>query len=583
MGYLSIVSLFAALLKRRRPVVETTPKYVWLCALISLCCAIAIPVAYRLSPTRTAILPWECETILYHFDARQSNQSVSEFALSAIKNNQGLLSTSAKSFLFGIPTYAIFQSWGWNTTSLRLMAFIFGLGSLLLSFAIIRDLFNTTTALLFVILLSTNPLMLNYMGYGVSQTATLFGCLAGLWSTLKAIRYARNAQLAWAAAAGVLLFLATLNYAPGRIFVIATLGFLLLYCLLLWRWTESTTRSRVCAVIIMLVAGGLFWAQRELNSWSDLTTVRGEQVFMMSKHTDQLALYLGQDSTEEIMKSGKLSFSLMIRFCLAVAWQRFQEFYALFSPFRNFPTHWLRGSQHAEGFSPYASALILPITIGFLTCLRHLFSIRSFLLLTLFVGGLLPLLFTSRVDNHRSFLLLVPITAWGSGGISILIERLRGRALAEAHCALICVGVTACLIANTWNHLGATDQVDPNVSLMLSELDNQLQTQASVVSAGLNCSTQAAVDLRAAENARTATERTPVLWGRDIADKIIDGRFNSDSKELKQIATSAQQNPIITVSALPVTSWASWLRDSNLQVTESAPGNFRVVVAKTRD
>jgi hypothetical protein len=148
---------------------------------------------------------------------------------------------------------------------------------------------------------------------------------------------------------------------------------------------------------------------------------------------------------------------------------------------------------------------------------------------------------------------------------------------------LLFTGITICLIANTWQYLGAPDQVDPNTSLMLSELDNQLESQASVVSAGLNCQTQAAIDLRAAENARTAPDRAPVLWGRDIADKIVDGKFTSDSKDLQEIAASALHNPLITVSSLPVTSWTTWLRDSNLQVTENELGNFRVVVAKTRD
>jgi hypothetical protein len=583
MVYLCLASIVAIALKGKRAQGFVAPKYLSLCAALAVCCAIAIPLAYRILPTETEILSWECETVLNHFEALQNKQSTQDFAHSAIKVNQGLLSTSAKSVLFGIPTYSLFQLWGWSTFSLRFVAFLLGLGALGVSFIVIRDLFNTSTALLFVTLLATNPVMLYYMGYGVSQTATLFGFLLGLCASIKAIFSAKRVQLAWAMAAGALLFLATFNYAPGRIFVAVTLGFLLLYCLPIWRAKSAPARSRLFALTIIVVAGALFWAQREINSLSVLTAVRGEQVFIMAEHTDQLALYLGQKSSEERQRLGYISLWTMLRFCVAVASHRLHEFFVLFSPMKSFPSYWMRGSQHGESFPPYPSALIIPMAIGFFTLLRQLFTLRSLLLLSLFIGGLVPLLFTSRVDNHRAFLLLIPITAWSAHGLSAIREQLRGRWLAETHCALLFTGITICLIANTWQYLGAPDQVDPNTSLMLSELDNQLESQASVVSAGLNCQTQAAIDLRAAENARTAPDRAPVLWGRDIADKIVDGKFTSDSKELQEIAASALHNPLITVSSLPVTSWTTWLRDSNLQVTENELGNFRVVVAKTRD
>ena len=575
--YLTIASILAIAIRKSRIEGNTTPKYLVLCATLSVCCAIAIPLFYRIIPDSTVILPWECETVLDHFEALQTNQTTQEFTLSAIKVNQGLLSTSAKSILFGIPTYSLFQHWGWNTFSLRFVAFLLGLGALGVSLIIIRDLFNTSTALLCVTLLATNPVMLYYMGYGVSQTATIFGFLVGLSAAVKAVLSAKRARLAWAIAAGILLFLATYNYAPGRIFVGITLGFLLVYSLPIWRSNGITNRSRIFALTIVVIAGALFWAQREINSLSALTAVRGEQVFLMANHSDQLALYLGQESSEERQRLGDISLGTLIRFCIAVASHRLHEFFVLFSPMRSFPSYWMRGSQHGEAFTPYASALIIPMAIGFFALLRELFTVRSLLLLSLFFGGLAPLLFTSRIDNHRAFLLIIPLTAWSAHGLSILLKRLRGKWLAETHCALICLAATATLIANAWLHLGVHESVDLNIALASDDLDARLPTGASLVTAGLNCVSQATLDLKIAEGVRVGRTRDGILWGREVGNQLTDQRFTPESKEARDIAASSSRHPVVVLSALPINSFATWLRSSNLQVTESTTGKFTIL------
>lgn len=575
--YIVAVSAISALIKRGSIDNRRSAGYLWLCVLLAVGCAIAIPLAYRITPDRTFILPWECETVLSLFEARQSNLSTWEFAKSALRMNQGLLSTSAKSALYGVPTYAVFETLGWSTFSLRIVAFLLGLGALWVAFIVIRDLFDTTTASLFVVLFATNPVALNYMGYGVSQSATLLGFLAALCATLKAVRYAKRYQFLWSILAGALLVLATYNYAPGRIFVAITLGFLCMYIVPLWRSPSITTRSRISALAVIAVSAGLYWAQREVNPVSELTAVRGEQVFHMAKHTDQLVLYLGEAVVKERLKSGQLSWWTMVEFSLAVASHRLQEFFVLFSPTRGFPSYWLRGSPHADFFTPYASALIIPILIGFLALLRQLFSVRTLLLLCLFIGGTIPLLFTSRVDNHRSFLLLIPITAWAAHGLALLVKRLRGGWFAETHCAVLLLGFTATLIAYAWIHLGVRGEVNPNLSPLLEELNTHLPAGASIVPVSLNCPTEAAVDLVAARTLSNTKAPPPRLWARSVGELLTDQRFTPNVKELPELIASASSNPVVIISGGPISAFSAWLQTTNLVVNEKEVGGFRLI------
>jgi hypothetical protein len=220
------------------------------------------------------------------------------------------------------------------------------------------------------------------------------------------------------------------------------------------------------------------------------------------------------------------------------------------------------------------------MAIGFLALLRQLFTVRSLLLLSLFFGGLAPLLFTSRVDNHRAFLLLIPITAWSAHGLSILFARLRGRWLAETHCALICLGATATLITNAWLHLGVYEPMDSNIALASDELDARLPTGASLVTAGLNCVAQATLDLKVAEAARVGQTRDGIMWGREVGNQLTDQRFTPESKEARDISASASRHPVLVLSALPVNSLTTWLKSSNLQVSESTTGQFSILEIK---
>lgn len=579
-GYLVLTGI-VALLCRRAVKQDQPPIILKLCVILAVCAVGALPLIYRVIPTDTPFLPWECETVLTYVDAYGRGLDVGTFAEEALKTNQGLLSSSGKSLLFGIPTYELMDRFGWSRTMLRLLPYLFGLVSLALGFLAMRGLFSRAVALLFVAVVATNPILPQYMGYGVSQTATLCGFVSALALIVLSLKSASRARYAWAAGAALALLLTIYNYAPGRIYVLATLGFLVVYGFSIVRTADSSKSSRATALLIVALTCGLFFAQLSWNSWSSLMAVRGEQAFLMSKHTDQLAQYLGDIPADKLSGPHGIPLSIKVRFLAAVALERAQEFVSRYTP--SFPreTYFLRGSLHGDTFPPYHGALLIPILIGFFASLRALRSTGNLLLLTIFVGGIAPLLLTNRVDNHRSFLLIVPLSAWAAQGLWLLLRRLRGGWLAEAHCGLIVVAVTASMMATSWFFVGAPEKIEAQTTNAIEHIRPLLNNGASVIPVSLNCQTQAAVSLELGESKRRATVGAPELWEPEFGGRLLDERFRPESNETSKIIESASRAPVVVLSGSPLSQFMTWAKTAPLTVTEERAGPFLVLVLRS--
>lgn len=571
--YLVLSSIVSSV--RNRSHLPNTPTwYLTLGATLAFCTAACLPFMSRLFTSSSLMLPWECETVIHQFEAYQRDQSIPEFAQESLQRNPGLLSTSGHSLLYGIPTFAIFKTFGWNTTSLRLAAYILGLTTLILGFITIRALFNTGVALIFTTMLATNPLLIFYMGYGVSQTATVCGFFAALAFTVHALKSSSRTRFLWAALAGLLLFMATFNYAPARIFVIATIAFLGIYASTALRIPDSSGRSRVVAVMIILIATGLYFAEKRINPSSDFTTVRGEQAFVMLNHRDQLEHYLKEDPEVRSLPPGPVPFGIKAKFLLAVVSERIREFINHYSPLDQLQTYHARGSQHGDGFRPYQSALIIPMIVGLIAGVRTWRTRSSLLLFCLFLLGLAPLLLTNRVDNHRSLLLLFPLTAWAANGAWILLQRLRGSWLSELHAGIIWSVATIAMMLNAWFFMGAPDPVDQGAEQLLSRSSSYIDTGATIIPTMLNCQNLAMLELKLAEAKRVAKHGDVTLWSIEVGEQLIDGRFRTESPELLRIMESAANTPVVIVSAVPLNKFNDWAQQSPLQSTEEREGHF---------
>lgn len=571
--YLVFSTLVSGL--RKRSHVQNKPSwYLTLGATLAFCTAAGLPLMSRVFTPSSLMLPWECETVIHQFEAYQKNQSIPEFAQESLQRNPGLLSTSSNSLLYGIPTFAIFKKFGWNSTSLRLASYILGLASLILGFITTRALFNTGVALIFTTMLATNPLLIYYMGYGVSQTATVCGFFAALALTVYALKSSSRTRIIWSGLAGLLLFMATFNYAPARVFVIATIVFLALYASAILRIPDSSGPSRMAAVFIIILATGLYFAEKRINPLSDFTTVRGEQAFAMLNHRDQLEMYLHNAPEVTSLPPGPVPFAIKAKFLLAVASERIREFINHYSPLDQIHSYHARGSQHGDGFRPYQSALIIPMIIGLIAGIRTWRTRSSLLLFCLFFVGLAPLLLTNRVDNHRSFLLLFPLTAWAAHGAWILLQRLRGGWLAELHAGILWSVATIAMMLNAWFFMGAPDPVDQGAEQLLARSSSYISSGATVIPTALSCQNHAMIELKLAEAKRVAGERSVVLWPIEGGQQLTDERFRVDSPELSRIIESAANTPVVVISGSPLNRFNEWVQQSPLQSTEEHEGQF---------
>lgn len=579
--YLTLASLVGWLTKRT-PSSSSPAWYLRLGLVLALLTAICLPLTSRFFSDSSPMLAWECETVIEHFDAYQRNQSTLEFARASLRRNPGLLSTSGNSLLFGIPTFAVLKTIGWNTFSLRLVSYIMGLASLIIGFVIIRVLFNSSVALIFTAIFATNPLFIYYMGYGVSQTATVCGFFAGLALTLCALKGTPRTSIIWAGLAGLALLMATYNYGPGRIFVIATLVFLALYGSSAIRSPDSTRTSRIAALTIIAITVGLFLIGKKINPSSDFTTVRGEQAFAMLNHQDEVARYLGKSQEIQSLPPGPLPLRVKLEFLLTVVSDRVREFLTRYSPMHGLRTYYERGSQHGEAFRPYQSALIIPMLIGFFAGIRTWRARSSLLLLCLFFVGLVPLFLTNRVDNHRSFLLLLPLTTWAAHGVWILLQRLRGGWVAELHAGAIWCAATIAMALNAWFFLGVSSPVDSGVERLLAHSSTHIKSGASIIPSMFNCQTHAMLALKIAEAKRLAHDSPPVLWPTEFGQQLTDERFRDNLDGLSEILENATVAPVVVISARPLNRFTEWTRQSHLQVSEDQGQPFHFTVLTKR-
>ena len=583
--YCALIYILACSVLSRRKISLSedtiSPGWLKILALLSVMGAVGITLVYRIIPGDSAMLPWECDTVHFFFNAFRDHQSIGEFSWNVFIQKPGLLSASAQTLMYGAPTYAILNSIGWSFAALRITSLLMGVASLALGAYLVRLLFNRTAALLFIIITATNPLFIFYMGYGVSQTATFFGLELALVLVILAITDKSRWAYGKALAASLALFAANYNYAPARIFVLATIIFLVGFTLL--NLTKKTWRRRTVAItaLIALVTTTMFLAEKRLNPHSDFSSVRGEQAFLMARHKQELINYLGESPETRDMNAANLPLIIKVRFLWAIATARGEEMLQLFLPLRRSDTYYLFGYINGETLRPYQAALIFPLLIGLVASIRSRHRLPAAFLASLVFLGILPLLLTNRVDIHRSFLMLIPLGAWIAYGLSLCVERLRGGRLANAHCALVFGLTTMMLFAHDLFFLATQQAVLPSTMLVSQHLAEQFQPGVAIATQGMNCPQQATVDVhlaRAADARGLSIEK--VLPTQATLD-LTDTRFTKDSVSYQLAIEAVKEKTLVVASTVPITLLAADLLANGYTIEAQSIGNCTVVNASS--
>lgn len=536
-----------------------------------------IPLVYRIIPADTFILPWECESVYHYYFALSLKQSPAEFALKSVEENPGVLSASAKSLLYGIPTYFLLHKMGWSVFTLRIVAYAFGLLALIPGYIFAKRLFNPNVALLFVMVLAANTHTIYYMGYGVSPTATLFGLLVALSFCAAAVQARWHHRYPLALIAGLALFAACFNYSTAKIFVVITLASLVTYSVVsMFRW-KAIGQSGLAALLIVLTTLGLLAAERHVNSEADFASARGEQALILMQHKEQIINYLGNTPEVQAIEPSTMPLAMKAQFLIAVAKARLPEFLRAFNPLSGSKAVYPRGVFDAVSMLAYPFGLVLILVAGFGAMIVQLRAPRNSFIICLFVGGILPLLLTTRFDSHRSYILIIPVSTMIAWGTWIALRRLRGGWFREIHCALFSFALAAALIAQSWFFMGIRDFQHRNVWLFARDVEKIIQPGTTIALA-LDCNARALVALQIADVVRINQTANLTLWDPGVGENLLDGQFNPNSVFYERFLKDAARGRAVLLYSTPITQLLNDLKSKPFEVADSSDGTLGTLI-----
>lgn len=584
LGILTLTIMIIGLLFRRRkgaPSDEDASGWLQLSLVFVIISTSILPAVYRLIPVDTAIFPWECESVHLYYRGFVLKETVQDYTTASLQANPGVLSASGNSLMYGIPTYYLVHKLGWSIFTVRAMAYLLGLLSLIPGYFFVRRLFNPNVALLFIMLLATNTHTIFYMGYGVSSTATLFGVLFALALCIATIQARWAHRYLLAILAGTALFAACFNYSPAKIFVVLTLAALLVYALsTIAQWNRSAG-SGVAALLIVAVTIGLFGMERKWNPGADFGSARGEQAFVLMQHKEQIVNYLGDSPEVRSIDPATMPPSMKINFLVAVAKQRLPEFLRAYDPMNGINSLYPKGSFDAIGMPPYPVGLFPAFAFGLIALIVSAGRLRSAFTIVLLGGSLAPLLLTTRFDSHRSYLVLIPVLTCIAYGLWIPWRRLRGGFLRESLSAIFSLAFAVALIAHSWLFMAQRDFQPLKVREYARDAERFVKPKTSVAM-HLSCETGALVALHLADTARSFLGGTLGLWDPSLGSHLIDANFKLDSVVYERFIKEAMNGEMVLLYDAPISLLLSDLHNRPLEVKNSWDGSLGVLVVSPR-
>jgi hypothetical protein len=183
---------------------------------------------YALGDYAGACLVWETGTVSGLGNAFRNGESVLGFARRQLLWSSGLLSTGDASFFYGAPTYALVNGLGFSTATLRLAAALCALLAVAVAFLLARRFFGNIAGAATALALTSSVSFVYHGRYGVAMSATFLAVLLAFLAVWVVLDRERHAW--WmGAVAGASLYLATLQYATGRVVALLLLGFAVVF------------------------------------------------------------------------------------------------------------------------------------------------------------------------------------------------------------------------------------------------------------------------------------------------------------------------------------------------------------------
>jgi len=386
------------------------------------------------------LMVWESSVTEGFAEAFYEGKTLSQYLLTCLAWNNGLVSNGHLTLLYGVLTYGLWFVLGISPLTLRLAASVLALACLIPAWYLARRLGTPRIAAVAVIVLSVNPALIFYGRYGVSLSGTLLGVSVAI---LTCVLLVDNTDVRWwhGLLTGVAVFVATLGYSPGRLVVVSALAMI---PILLLRDRRNASRQRWVAsflLLAMVAAGWILEAASERSRF--FFWARGEQIVAFMNNPERIEDFLGREVDPE-----DLTLADRVELVGRVFERTVPELIDVWSyPFSSKVTVISVVQSDPPRLPLFPPALAVFVLWGVIAALRRPLAGPHPFLFAWTAAVCLPLLLTTRVDVHRLMLTIVPLSLWAALGIqraSRTMMTCRVPAGVRVGCAaLLLVGVAA--------------------------------------------------------------------------------------------------------------------------------------------
>lgn len=371
------------------------------------------------------LLAWESPVVQHGFVAAfTDNVGFWGFLKERFLWDDGVLSAGHTSLFFGPPTFLLFKWLAATPWTLRVASVIATLCSMAVLFSFVRRYHDAVTATVAALLFGFSTPVLYYGRYGSSIAGTMLAVLLAIYATWFFLERDRG-SVRRAALCGIALFVATLQYAPGRLVVVLLLA-LIPFALISERRRPTRTRW-VGAGLIAVMALGVWSFEAGNRREHYFLHGRGEQVFGMFRNPNTIPALVG---TRKQFSVGKMDFDRKVEIVGMVVSKTWTELMDFVSPTAR---QRIRGAV-VKYDPPPMTLYFAPIAVfALLGLARSLASCRSSGLspglhwrhsapVLFAIGYCAVLLFTNRIDSHRGVLLVIPLSIWVGLGAREVVQ-----------------------------------------------------------------------------------------------------------------------------------------------------------------
>ena len=395
------------------------------------------------------IFCWEQAVVQDFGRAFLNNVSIINYTGKCLLWDDGLVSSGARSLFYGSLTYGLFHVLGFSPWTLRISSVLFTLLSTVLFYIIGRRFYGPSIGILASLLFILNTAVLFYGRYGTSLAATItFTLLAILdaWTLIES----KSVPLWRGILCAFILFIATLHYSPARLFVILLLCQILIFT---FYNRKNIPQKKFFALILIFATGfSIFLVEKRFDKTECFLNARGEQYFNFCKDDYYIKEYLGKP-----IEHDKLTLHNKIELLYAVLRINIPQYFYSISPIFSKKSPEMDNEDILEVDPPKLPLYYLPFFPFLIFGLchsgnrirdwKHAAPLAWLIIITI------PILLTSRVDSHRTFLLTIPITLFISFGFWEFWQILKKLAIRRIYIHIVSVLLIFTLIYHNGDSL----------------------------------------------------------------------------------------------------------------------------------